>query len=295
MIMKRISYFLVSALMLVLTACGPSEEEILAASKQAATDFFQAITFENEEKINAMYPEFQNIGVKLSDVSFKNTMVGDAINNGDDTYSVSIPVVDKRDNDKVVILTMKPTVLESENIQFEIVSSKGLTIWEDNKQAIALGCWTKEDNLTDAEYYQRYLISDSIATKGAELVMKEVSEKLKIEFGSFPAYYITNRSKYSFSNSTITYTFVGEINNRNFRGNNGKVKTVTETYKNVGLKSGEKSGAFSDTGDAYKLRSMKSKKVIIPIKQAKRLFVNSAKGTEYTEYMASQGTVAVKE
>jgi hypothetical protein len=88
---------------------------------------------------------------------------------------------------------------------------------------------------------------------------------------------------------------VGEINNRNFRGNNGKVKTVTETYKNVGLKSGEKSGAFSDTGDAYKLRSMKSKKVIIPIKQAKRLFVNSAKGTEYAEYMASQGTVAVKE
>ena len=70
--MKRISILLYSVLLLVVTSCSPSEEEINAAARNTVNDFFSAISFENMDKINRLYPNFEKINTELNKITFEN-------------------------------------------------------------------------------------------------------------------------------------------------------------------------------------------------------------------------------
>ena len=75
--MKRISILFYSLLLLVVTSCSPSEEEINAAAKQTVNDFFTAVSFEDMDNINRIYPSFEKINTELKKITFEKVEVGD--------------------------------------------------------------------------------------------------------------------------------------------------------------------------------------------------------------------------
>ena len=88
--MKRISILLYSVLLLVVTSCSPTEEEINAAARNTVNDFFSAISFENMDKINKLYPNFEKINTELNKITFEKCEIGEIKSNMDEenTYSV---------------------------------------------------------------------------------------------------------------------------------------------------------------------------------------------------------------
>jgi hypothetical protein len=287
--MKRISILFYSLLLLVVTSCSPSEEEINAAAKQTVNDFFSAVSFEDMDNINRIYPTFEKINTELKKITFEKVEVGDIKANmdDDDTYSVLVRVAPNQKSEfKVVSFTLKPEVFKKGEVVFQVANTKGLSQWKNNDIALALGCWDEKDNLTDLEYYERFLIADSIAAIGAKKVMKEVADELVIKFLSFPPYKIGNPSKYSFTNATVLFTFRAQVNQFGCRGD---VKTVNERVKNVSLKrNGGWDYYMSQTGDAYCQDKLISKEVIIPMEQAKKLYAKTATGNEYAEFMSQK-------
>lgn len=290
-IMKRISILLYFVLLLVVTSCSPSEEEINAAARNTVNDFFSAISFENMDKINRLYPNFEKINTELNKITFEKCEIGEIKSNMDEenTYSVLARVSPNKKADfKVVSFTLKPTVFKKGEVVFQIDNTKGLSKWKNNDIALALGCWNEKDNLTDVEYYERFLIADSIAAIGAKKVMKEVADNLVIKFLSFPPYRIANTSKYSFTNATVLFSFKGQVNQFGCRG---PVKTFNERIKNVSLKrNGGNDYFMSQTGDAYCMDNIISKEVIIPMAQAKKLYAKTATGNEYAEFMSQNSS-----
>lgn len=287
--MKQLSIFLLLCVGVLVSSCGPSEEEILAAADKAAVEFFQSVTFAKPEKVKEMYPDFEKLGMELTDIKFDKTESGVSVNNGDETYSASVRLIPRRGDAKIVSFTMKPVVCKKDNIQFQILDSRGLSKWSNDKMAMAFGCWKESDMLTDAEYYERYQIAQKICEEGAKTVAPEVEKSITITSGyaKYPAYKITNKSKYSVKNIYLAITFKGKKNSRYFQGD--KVETVKEDWEEIDMIPGKSYGAFSSSGYSWDIHKVVSVKVKISDKQARNLFVRHATGSEYAEYMKAQG------